>query len=145
MPTTFSRSMRSLEQNGFGFTLAALLTAALLLLAWGAWFFLAAIPSYATTVTFHLTTEAAATRIVAELAPGDSSAVRPQQRAWLRLKGTPALPATVTRVDGARVELIVDEKTSPKLPTREYLTGKVEIELERVTPWMLLLRSIGRN
>jgi hypothetical protein len=145
MSTTFSRSMRSLERDGFRFTLAVLLIAALLLVAWGVWFFLATVPLYTVTHTFDLEVNGGSTTIIAELDPDDSADVRPQQKAWLRLKDTPALPATVTRVDGAHIELIVDEKTSPNLTPQENLTGRVEIELERVTPSTLLLRSIGRD
>ena len=43
MSTTFSSSMRSLERDGFRFSLIVLLIAALLLVAWGAWFFLATV------------------------------------------------------------------------------------------------------
>ncbi len=141
MSTTFSRSMRSLERDGFHFTLAALLFATLLLAAWGAWFFLAAIPVYAVTNNFRIDTSGPSTRILAEFDVGEARAVRPQQNAWLRSNDTRALSATVARVSETRVELIVHEPISPNLPNQ----GQVEIEIERATPSTLLLRSIGRD
>ncbi len=154
MSTNFSRSMRSLERDGFRFTLAALLIAALLLVAWGAWFFLATVPLYTVTDTFYLDANGPSTKIIAELDAGEAADVRPKQRAWVRLTGARALPATVTRVDSepvsggdgkTRVELTIDEDAGPLLSNQNHFRGRVEIEVERVTPSSLVLRSIGRD
>jgi hypothetical protein len=145
MSTNFSRSMRSLERDGFRFTLANLFIAGLLLVGWGAWFFLATIPLYAVTETFYLDMNRTPTQIVAELDASEAANVRPHQRAWLRLTDTRALPATVTRVDELRVELTIDEDAGSLLSSQKHFRGRVEIEVERVTPSSLVLRSIGRD
>ncbi len=70
--------MRSLERDGFRFTLAALLIAAPLLGAWGAWFFLATVPLYAVTDTFSLNANGPSTKIIAELDACEAADVRPK-------------------------------------------------------------------
>jgi len=154
MSTTFSRSMRSLERDGFRFTLTVLLIAALLLVAWGVWFFLATVPVYTVIHTFDLDVNSGSTHIVVELEASEAANVRPQQKAWIRLTGARALPATVTRVvneplpggDGkTRVELALEEGAGSILSEQNNLQGRVEIEVERLTPSALALRSIGRD
>ena len=60
------------------------------------------------------------------------------------------LAATVSRVaseprDGTlRVELEVDRSSSTRIPIQHGLTGTVEVEVERISPAGLLLRSLGR-
>ena len=54
-------------------------------------------------------------------------------------------PATVTRVDELRVELIINEDAGSLLSSQKHFRGRVEIEVERVTPSSLVLRSIGRD
>lgn len=94
-------------------------------------------------------------RIVARL-PVDRALgrVRPGQRAILRVDGFPwtrygTVPATVTRVaaegtDGwLRIELAPAEGTHD-VPLQHGLTGRVEIEVERVRPIEMLLATLGR-
>lgn len=93
-----------------------------------------------------------ATRGVARFAPGSAGRLRPGQRAWLRLDAFPwlqhgSLPAIVAAVasepDAAslRVELSLEPRAS--LPAIHGLTGVAEVEIERVTPLVLALRSAG--
>lgn len=81
--------------------------------------------------------------------------VRPGQAARLRLEGFPwtefgTVPAVVARVaselrDGrVRVELDVAPPTSSRIPLQHGLPGSVEIEVERVSPGILLLRAAGQ-
>jgi membrane fusion protein (multidrug efflux system) len=81
--------------------------------------------------------------------------VRPGQPARLRLEGFPwmqygAVNATVTRVAGEvrdnsiRVELAVAGNSPAGIPLQHGLPGSVEVEVERVTPAELVLRSAGR-
>jgi membrane fusion protein (multidrug efflux system) len=47
--------------------------------------------------------------------------------------------------DGAvRVEMTIDANSVSRIPLQHGLPGSVEIEVERATPWMLLLRHAGR-
>ena len=92
---------------------------------------------------------------VAQFSP--SSAIghlRRGQPARLRLDGFPwaqygTVDATVLRVanevrdDGVRVELAVAADSNPRIAIEHGLTGAVEVAIERVTPFILLLRAAG--
>ena len=87
--------------------------------------------------------------------PAALGRVRSGQAARLRLQGFPwmqygSVNATVTRVAGevrdnsVRVELAVAGPSPGAIPLQHGLPGSVEVEVERVTPAELLLRSAGR-
>ena len=54
MPIAFSRSMRSLDADGFGRVLAGVLSAVLLLGGWGAWYVLSRVAVYKVTQNARL-------------------------------------------------------------------------------------------
>ncbi|HEY7183502.1 MAG TPA: HlyD family efflux transporter periplasmic adaptor subunit [Blastocatellia bacterium] len=95
-------------------------------------------------------------RAVAEFAPSAAMGrIQAGQRARLRLDGFAwieygQLNATVSRVAGeprsgrVRVELAVDPGSAPSIPSQHGLPGKVEIEIERVSPVELVMRSVGK-
>lgn len=81
--------------------------------------------------------------------------IAPGQRARLRLDGFAwtqygEFPASVLRVGGEglrnslRVELRVPRRSTRDLPLRHGMTGRVVIDIEQVTPAILLLRAIGQ-
>jgi len=94
--------------------------------------------------------------MVAELSPTSAlGRVHTGQRAQMRLDGFPwtqygTLAATVQRVAAEpregrlRVELEIDRTSAERLPVRHGLTGTVEIEVERLSPALLLLRTLGK-
>lgn len=80
--------------------------------------------------------------------------IAPGQRAWMRLSGFPftqfgRLPLRVTRranevQDGlVRVELTVDPSIPFPVPLQHGLPGTVDIEVERISPLRLILRTLG--
>ncbi len=94
-------------------------------------------------------------RIVADFAPAALGRLRPGQPAKLRLNGFPwaqygSIGATVDRVAGeirdgrVRVELALDSNSSSRIPLQHGLPGMVEVEVERVSPAALVLRSTGQ-
>ena len=95
-------------------------------------------------------------QLVADFAPANTvGRVRPGQRASMRVAGFPwtqygMLSATVTAVssevsDGRiRVVLTLDEHSAPAIPRRHGLIGEVEIELDQVSPAMLIARAAGQ-
>jgi multidrug resistance efflux pump len=95
-------------------------------------------------------------QLVADFAPANAvGRVRPGQRASMRVFGFPwtqygMLGATVTAVssevfDGRiRVVLTLDDETAPAIPRRHGLTGEVEIELDEVSPAILIARAAGQ-
>jgi membrane fusion protein (multidrug efflux system) len=95
-------------------------------------------------------------RAVAEFAPSDAMGrIKAGQRARLRLDGFAwteygQVSATVSRVASeprsgrVRVELAVNPESAPLIPSQHGLPGKVEIEIERVSPAELAMRSVGK-
>jgi multidrug resistance efflux pump len=95
-------------------------------------------------------------QVVADFPPPSAlGRVRPGQPARLRLEGFPwtqyrSLGATVRRVasevrDGrVRVELGVDPDGASPIPLQHGLPGTVEVQVERVAPMTLVLRTAGK-
>jgi membrane fusion protein (multidrug efflux system) len=95
-------------------------------------------------------------RAVAQFPPSAAlGRIRVGQRARMRLDGFPwaqygSIPATVSRVAGevrdgqVRVELGITPTAAFRVPLQHGLPGSVEIEVERLTPAGLLLRTAGR-
>ena len=94
-------------------------------------------------------------QVIAEFQPSAAlGKVRPGQPASLRLQGFPwaqygVVPARVSRVAGeirdgkVRVELAVAAASHTRIPFQHGLPGSVEVEVERVSPAALILRSAG--
>lgn len=95
-------------------------------------------------------------KAIAELLPASAiGRIRPGQRARVVLLSFPAaqygdLPATVTRLaseprDGRiRVELALKPDPRSRLPLQHGLPSTVEVEVERVSPAVLVLRTVGK-
>jgi multidrug resistance efflux pump len=96
-------------------------------------------------------------RVVANFLPPDAlGRVRPGQSARMRLEGFPwvqfgSVSATVTNVasevrDGRiRVELGVNSTSTSRIPLQHGLPGSVEVQVERISPVVLVLRMVGRK
>lgn len=95
-------------------------------------------------------------RAIAEFQPESAlGRIRNGQPARLRLDGFPwteygQLRATVHSVASeprsghVRVELLVQPESAPLIPLQHGLPGKVEVEVEKVSPAELVLRAVGR-
>jgi membrane fusion protein (multidrug efflux system) len=95
-------------------------------------------------------------RVVAEFPPVLAfGKLRAGQPARVKLKGFPwmqygTLQARVSRVAGeirdgkVRVELALVSPFSSRIPLQHGLPGSVEIQVERISPAALLLRSAGQ-
>jgi multidrug resistance efflux pump len=88
------------------------------------------------------------------LPPAALGRIHPGQPAWLRLEGFPwtqygAIAAMVASVAGevrngqVRVELAVLPDSAPPIPVQHGLPGTVEVEVDRVSPATLVLRTAG--
>lgn len=94
--------------------------------------------------------------VVAEFPPSAAfGKLHPGQPARVKLNGFPwmqygTISARVSRVAGeirdgqVRVELALSSPAPSRIPLQHGLPGSVEIEVERVSPAVLLLRSAGR-
>jgi membrane fusion protein, adhesin transport system len=93
---------------------------------------------------------------VAEFAPDAAlGKIHPGQNAVVKLEGFPwaqfgTLSARVARVAGeirdgkVRVELAVKAPAGSRITLEHGLPGSVEVEVEQISPALLLLRSAGR-
>ena len=96
-------------------------------------------------------------QVVAQFAPDAAFGhIRPGEPGRVRLDGFPwiqygVVTARVANVasevrDGTvRVELVIDQVSARRIPLQHGLPGSVEIEVERATPWTLLMRHAGRR
>jgi membrane fusion protein (multidrug efflux system) len=94
-------------------------------------------------------------QLIADFAPASAiGRVRPGQRAHMRVTGFPwtqygMLDATVAAVSGEvadgriRVVLDLDPHTAPAIPRHHGVIGEVEIELDQVSPAVLIARAAG--
>lgn len=95
-------------------------------------------------------------KIIAEYNPASAlGRIRAGQRADLRLSGFSwteygKISCQVTQVasepneNGLRVELSIDQNQVRSIPLQHGLPGRVEIEVDRVSPVRLVLRSVGK-
>lgn len=94
--------------------------------------------------------------VVADFAPGEAlGRVRPNAKGRLRLEGFPwtqygTVPATVRSVGSeprsglVRVELSLHPSPESAVPVQHGLPGSVEVEVERISPAVLVLRLAGK-
>ena len=94
-------------------------------------------------------------RAVAQFSPAVVGRLKSGQSARIRLAGFPwtqygRLPASVTNIDTEpkdgliRVELSLAPRPTSRIPLDHGLTGSVEIEVDRISPAVLLLRAAGQ-
>lgn len=147
MSLSFSRSLRSLQQDSFGPALAALIVTSLLLIAWSAWFFLAKVTLYETSREFSIQRDGS---LLVNFSPEALTRLRPGQAATLRL-------ANGTTSEGQIFSALVmdtPEASDPNGQVEVYvyspeslqpgLAGQVQVEVEHVSPAVLVLRSAGQ-
>lgn len=94
--------------------------------------------------------EFAAASALGRIHPGQSARVRLDGFPWTQygmLSATVARAAREPRAGRLRVELDVDagvDASPARLPIQHGLTGTVEVEVERISPLALLLRTLGK-
>jgi len=153
MANAFDRTLRSVaadDGRGMRWTLAVILV---LFAAWGAWCLAATVVDYEVTTDARIAADGGRLHVVAQLAPSAMGRVRPGQPAYLRLDAFPwprhpGVRATVEQVAAdltggtVRVEIaLIADRDSP--PLRPGLTGRVEIEVDELTPATLFLRTLA--
>lgn len=143
--------MRSLYVDGSGSSLAWLIVAIVLLVAWAAWLFLARMTLYETGQIVRTTKEGT---VVANFPLAAADRIRRGQSAILRPQGimseaSAPLAAIVTNVTESPreerlwVELYPRTRTVVFRPQQREVTGPVAIEVAHVSPAALLIRAAG--
>ena len=141
--TPFSRTLRSLDADGFGPSLVAIILAMLLLLLWGMWFFLAKIPLTEVSQSVQMTQSET---IIATYSPNVVTHLQEGQDAYVRLEGL--WPETVSAIvmnvnyEKGQVELFAEEDLYFVDGVQEQVEY-VEIEVEKISPATLVMRASG--
>ncbi len=145
MSASFSRSIREMQMETSGRSVVVLLVMALFLAAWAAWLMLAQVSVYAVADTAVLTSNTHAT---AQFTPDALPTIKSGQTALLKLESfSEPVPATVievdpTLVDGRfSVQFRLQPASDSTIPLQAGLNGRVEVEVEQVTPFTLLLEA----
>ncbi|MFO1353105.1 MAG: hypothetical protein U1F68_21480 [Gammaproteobacteria bacterium] len=150
MAIPFARSTRSLNADHYHFTLIGTVVAILLLCAWCIWFFFA-------QVTFFESSQEArgsdGETLVARFPKDHLHRIARGQHALFRPDGsagrTPVYPALVLSVDRdtpsewGEVTLRLRARAPEPNNPSGALTGRVEIEVERISPATIVMRSAG--
>jgi hypothetical protein len=152
MATPFSRTMRSLRSDSFRASLVGLFLGMLVLVLWLAWFFLARITVYETS---QLATVSQAGETTADFPVTALGRILPGQSALVRLgggaNGVPqTAPAIVMDVEDdtaggrVRVELYILEMPSDLVAGKAISNAQVDVEVEHVSPAVLVMRASGQ-
>jgi hypothetical protein len=151
MPTPFTNTLRSLNADRFHAALIGLGVALVLVIAWGCWFFLARMTMYEVSASAVVADDGV---VIAEFAAAKPGRIRRGQAAWLypvrdggkQRVNVPAVVFDITRpssAESAQVKLfpVLDRDLSELLPEGQKV--RVEIEVESVSPAVLVLRTSG--
>jgi hypothetical protein len=151
MPTPFTNTLRSLNADRFHASLIGLGVALVLLIAWGSWFFLARMTIYEVSTSALVASDGF---VIADFPMAKPGRIRRGQAAWLfpvldgakQAGSVPAVVIDIIRspsVEPARVRLfpVHDRDLSEVLPAGQKV--RVEIEVEYVSPAVLVLRTSG--
>jgi len=147
MTLSFSRSMRSLQGDSFRPSLAALIIAGVLLLAWIAWLVFAPVTLYETSRDWQVQRDGA---LIVRFPEATMARFRPGQPATLTIQAdanqpplqltamvadTPSRTQNRLASDTVKVALL-----SGDLP-KGAAGGEIKIEVERVSPLTLIARA----
>jgi membrane fusion protein (multidrug efflux system) len=134
-----------MQMETSGRSVVVLLVMGLFLSAWVAWLLLAQVSVYVVADTAVLTSPTHAT---AQFTPDALPTIKPGQTALLQIEAfSDPVPATVVEVDQTLVDgrFTVQFRLQPasdlNIPLQAGLNGRVEVEVEQVSPFTLLLRA----
>ena len=151
MPTPFANTLRSLNADRFHAALIGLGVALVLLIAWGCWFFLARMTIYEISVSAEVASDGF---VIADFPAARPGRIRRGQAAWLYPvldgeKQPGSVPAVVIDVirsssaEPARVKLFPVLERDQSEILAEGQKVRVEIEVESVSPAVMVLRTSG--
>ena len=152
MSIPFSRSMRSLDSDGFRSTLVGLVVAIILVTAWMAWFSLAQVTLYETGQVVNV---ARGGEIVADFPSEARGRIHRGQAALVQFDGDfgnqiGAIPAIVTNVpipgreERVEVKLYLLANIAFSGLSQDNLTGQAQVEVEHISPAILVMRAAGQ-
>jgi hypothetical protein len=131
----FARTIRALGADDFRGSKLSLAIAAILLAAWTWWMLAARVPQYETTTNVRLESS----HTVAYFS--STTRIHPGQTAFVRFDGS-SFPARVQSVAPDHAELVF---TNNQQPTTISTSADAEIEISRVSPAAIALRTLTRG
>ncbi|HLG97022.1 MAG TPA: hypothetical protein VKX49_11985 [Bryobacteraceae bacterium] len=139
-PIAFSRTLRALDADRFRFSTFALVAAGVLLGGWVWWFLAAGVPQYEISRDVRIEPN----RFIATFPARVLDQVRPGQTATLHMDGA-SIPARVIAVgvDAATGQVRTVLLPATENPPPAAAHAEAAIEVERVSPAALLLRTTG--
>jgi hypothetical protein len=140
--------MRSLQVDSFRSSLVGLGVAMILLAGWLVWFFMAQVSLYELNQAAQITGQGL---VIVNFPSETQGRFWPGQTARLRLDGDlgaeigliPAMVMDVTNQPRQK-QIQVELATLFNAPLPDGLTGQVEIEVERISPAVLVMRATGQ-
>ncbi|MGA2880051.1 MAG: hypothetical protein ABSG13_13975 [Bryobacteraceae bacterium] len=132
----FGRTLRALDADDFRASKLGVLAAALVLLGWTWWMLAARVPQYESTTNVRIESG----RAIAYFSPDALTRIHMDQRALVRLDAS-SFPAQVQTVASDHAELVF---TSYQPPATTSSSASAEIEISRVSPASIALRTLGR-
>jgi hypothetical protein len=148
MSIHFSRSMRSLNIDSFQASRVGLILGSVLLLVLIAWFLFAKVSLYAVSQEVGFNPDG---RFMATFSKEEMARVKIGQDALVRIYSTVDQPPVVVPgivfdipPGSQEAEILVMIQDLPETGLSENATGQVEVEVERITPMALVLRTSGK-
>jgi hypothetical protein len=134
----FARTLRALDADDFRASKLGLLAAVVVLCAWTWWMFAARVPQYESTTNVRLEPG----RALAYFPPDAFARIHPDQSALVHFNDE-TVPARVQTVTADHVELVL--APNPQPPTPPSSSASAEIEVSRVSPAAIALRTLTRG
>ncbi|MBI4785610.1 MAG: hypothetical protein HY782_00985 [Chloroflexi bacterium] len=147
MSLSFSRSMRSLQSDSFRPSLATLIIASILIVAWFAWLVFASVTLYESSQDWEIQRDGS---LVVRFSEEAVSRLRPGQRATLAVQADPNQSAvqlqamvadtpsrTQNRLEPDTVKVTLLSGPLPK----GVSSGQVQVQVETVSPLTLITRA----
>lgn len=148
MSIQFSRSIRSINIDSFRASRIGLIIGSLLMLTLILWFFFARVSVHETSQEVSLSQDG---RFLAAFTDESLTRIQPGQDTLVRVfSSTEEPPLTIQGVvfdifpDSNQVEIIIVAEDFIDLPPSENLTAQVDVEIEQVTPFNLIMRYSGQ-
>ena len=151
MANSFTRTTRSLKADGHSTSLIGFLGVLILLAVWGAWFFVAGVPIRQSSANAQVTGPQKVTAVFPSdsalgISRGQAVDYHPAGNIGAQIGPIPGSVTSVaddTTGDLTRVEIALRLEQTLPAPLQEGLKGRVDVEMEQVSPAKLILRSAG--
>ena len=151
MSPFFTETTRSVQADDFKFMLIILIIVMAVLLGWLTWFNFGTVSVYEVSETLELLDSQT---IMAKFVKPSGSRIQRGQQAWIYFNGelgeqvNPVSVVVIHRKeyqDQFHVKLFIKTRFNPPLEMNEKTTGRVDVEVEYISPASMVVRAINQN